>query len=349
MPLSQQAKQPTSQQANRQTNQPHVYLLSDVNVVPSQDGNVPRKFNGIANSGKPFNHYGERVIMDLANIRHHDKIPALVEHERSRRAGFGVLSVENNQLIITGTLLDNEYGKEVANDADAGFPWQMSAHVIADVERVLSGDETAIINGQIVKAPIKILQNCRVPEVSFTPTGVDDQTSAVVLSDSTVNDSTVNGNTSPNQKDIPMSIEALKAELAKLQARIDELEKANQELQDSNSELAKQAAKAAVDAQLSQAGFRQKESGEGWESISDATYQVLLSQDTDKAKAMIADLTSGQTAPTVDDVPDYLLGEQYSSIGGVCGTGNTGNSQASVTNMLLANAIARSNNKPIYI
>lgn len=347
MPLSQQAKQPTSQQANH----PHVYLLSDVNVVPSQDGNAPRKFNGIANSGKPFNHYGERVIVDLANIRYHDKIPALVEHERSKRAGFGVLSVKNNQLMISGTLLDNEFGNEVASDADAGFPWQMSAHVIADINRVLSGDETAIINGQTVKAPIKILQNCRVPEVSFTPTGVDDQTSAVVLSDSTVNNSPDTSqapidNLTPNQKDIPMSIEKLKAELAKMQARIDELEKINQELQDSNSELAKQATKANVDAQLSQAGFKHKEAGEGWESISDATYQVLLSQDADKAKAMIADLTSGQTAPTADDVPDYLLGEQYPS---VSGTTATGNSHASTTNVLLANAKARSDNKPTYI
>lgn len=58
-------------QANRKS-QSHVYLFSDVNVAQaSSDGDSPRQFSGIANSGKPFNYYGTRIIVDLKDIQFH--------------------------------------------------------------------------------------------------------------------------------------------------------------------------------------------------------------------------------------------------------------------------------------
>lgn len=313
-------------QTNTTHTQPHVYLLSDVNVVPSQDGNVPRKFHGIANSGKPFSHFGEKTIVDLSNISHHDKIPALVEHERSRRAGFGVLSVENNQLIIKGTLLDNEYGKEVAKDADAGFPWQMSAHVIPNQVDVLT-EGTAEVNGQTIIAPITILRHCRVPEVSFTPTGVDDQTSAVVLGDDGKNQ------LSTTQQDNTMTVEELKKLLDEEKAKNADLVKENETLKAQNEKLKASETQANVEAQLSQAGFSKSEDGK-WQGVSDTTYQVLLSQDADKAKAMIADLKPA-TGTADNPMPDVLLGEQFVGVG----TGQGGVKLSN--NPLLADAQAR--------
>ncbi len=316
---------------------PHVYLFSDVNVAPSKDGSAPRQFSGVANSGKPFNYYGVRVIVDLENLSFSDKVPALVEHERSKRAGFGVLSVENNQLMINGTLLDNDFGNEVADDADAGFPWQMSAHVIAETEENLTGNSTTIINGQTVTAPITILRNCRIPEVSFTPTGVDSETSAVILGD--------DGNnhlSTPTPKDNTMTLEEALAEIEKHKAAQAEKDNRIKALEEENAKLKASETQANVDAQLSQAGFKKKDSGEGWESISDATYQVLLSQTPDNARAMIGDLKLSQ--PNRQDAPGYLFGEQHKPNPN---GGSQGGHQFS--NSLVENAKARAGDRKTFI
>lgn len=314
---------------------PHVYLFSDVTVAPSKDGNAPRQFSGVANSGKPFNYYGVRVIVDLENLSFADKVPALVEHERSKRAGFGVLSVENNQLMINGTLLDNDFGNEVADDADAGFPWQMSAHVIAETEENLTGNSTAVINGQTVTAPITILRNCRIPEVSFTPTGVDSETSAVILGDDGTNHPST-----PIPKDNIMTLEEALAEIEKHKAAQAEKDNRIKALEEENAKLKASEAQANVDAQLSQAGFTKSDDGK-WQGVSDTTYQVLLSQTADNAKAMIGDLKLSQ--PNRQDAPGYLFGEQHKPA--------TGNNQGGhqFSNSLVENAKARAGDKKTFI
>lgn len=328
-----------------QKTKPHVYLLSDVNVAQAPaDENTPRQFSGVANSGKPFSHYGEKTIIDLSDISYHDKVPALVSHDREKRAGFGVLSVENNQLIIKGTLLDNEFGNEVADDADSGFPWQMSAHVIPNQVDVLT-EGTAEVNGQTVTTPITILRQCRVPEVSFTPTGVDDQTSAVVLSDMATQSFT------PTPKDNTMTVEELKklldeekAKNADLVKEKDALKAENETLKAENEKLKASETQANVDAQLSQAGFSKSDDGK-WQGVSDTTYQVLLSQTADNAKAMIGDLqlSHAQNHNSKPNAPDYLFGEQHKPNG----NGNQGGHQFS--NSLVENAKARAGDKKTFI
>lgn len=127
------------------------YLLTDDSAASiGTDGNTKRTFHGIANSGKPFVYHGVRAIADLSDITFADKVPALLLHDRDKRVGFGVLSVTDHQLVITGELLDNEHGKGLAKESDAGFPFQMSAHIIADYEEKLSHGQTAVVNGQAI-------------------------------------------------------------------------------------------------------------------------------------------------------------------------------------------------------
>lgn len=329
MPTTQPTIQPNAKK-------PSVYLLSTINVAKGGD-NAPRQFSGIANSGKPFMHEGEKTIIDLSDIRYQEKVPALVEHERGKRAGFGMLAVENNQLVIKGMLLNNEFGNEVAADADAGFPWQMSAHVIPNKIDVLT-EGTSEVNGQTVTAPITILRQCRIPEVSFTPTGVDDQTHAVVLSDDGSSKPPTHqpSNTLTDTQDNAMTIEELQELLENEQVKNAELVQEIETLTAKNAELeamlSKTEAQANVDAQLSQAGFSKSDDGK-WQGISDATYNVLLSQSADHARAMIGDLKLSR--PTAQHAPDYLFGEQHKP---------TVNSQGNVQlsdNPLVANAQSR--------
>lgn len=284
----------------------HVYLLSDdVQVAPAaQDATAPRTFRGIANSGKPFYNWGRLSVVDLDGIEYKDKMPLLHLHDRAQRAGFGSVNVENNALTTSGTLLSNQYGSEIAADADQGFPWQMSAHVEGTHTDELAHGETAVVNGQTVTGPIDILRGVRVIEISFTPTGKDSETSALVMSDEPV-----------SQPQTPQTTEDASMTLDEALEKIAELEAQVKTLQDENTELKNKAKQSDVDAQLSQAGFKRTDDGAGWNGVSQNTVNMLLSADAADAKAMIADLAAAQPKGSEDDkpVPEFLLGEQHRS------------------------------------
>lgn len=315
------------------------YLLTDqVPATISQtDTSKIRSFTGIANSGKPFVYHGVRAIADLSNIAFANKVPVLLLHDRDKRVGVGTLAVRDNALAITGELLDNEHGQTLAKEADAGFPFQMSAHLIADYEEKLSHGQSAIVNGQTITGEMTILRNCRVSEVSFTPTGVDNQTMAMILSEQLNNPNPQ----SPQPQENPMNLEQLTAQIAELTKKqaaqeqtINELKEQNQKLTDENTALKEQKTKAdeeaktaSIEAQLSAKGFTKDDKG-NWQGIESATVEVLLSLDSDKAKTMIGSLPAPKK-----DLPEFLLGETY----GV----DAGQSSTPPTNPLVANAKAR--------
>ncbi|MDN5665077.1 MAG: hypothetical protein L0G41_02485 [Psychrobacter sp.] len=315
---------------------PNLYLLSEVNVADAPadaDKSLPRKFSGVANSGKPFNHYGEMVIVDLTDIQYKTNVPALLLHDRAQRAGFGALSVTNNQLLIDGTLLDNQFGREVAEESDAGFPWQMSAHINANSITELGQNETATVNGQTITGPMVILKNCSVSEISFTPTGVDNETSAIALGDDGKTQTT---NSQPNtQKDTTMTpeeIAALQKQVADQAEEIKTLKEEKAALEKEKAEAEAEAKAAAIDAQLSQAGFTKTKDGESWDGVSATTVNLLLSASPEDAKAMIGDL---RAPGKQDGTPEWLLSEQHKP------NGNGGQDRQLSNNPMLANAEAR--------
>lgn len=322
---------------------PNIYLLSEVNVADAPadaDKSLPRKFSGVANSGKPFNHYGEMVIIDLTDIKYKSNVPALLLHDRAQRAGFGTLSVTDNQLLIDGTLLDNQFGREVAEESDAGFPWQMSAHVNANTIQHLGQGQTTDVNGQTVTGPMDILKDCSVHEISFTPTGVDNETSAIALGDDGKTQTT--NSQSNTQKDSTMTPEEIAA-LQKLAAdqaeEIKTLKEEKAELEKEKAEAEEEAKAAAIDAQLSQAGFTKTEDGKAWNGIGTATVNMLLSASPEDAKVMIGDLRAPSTQ---DNVPGYLLGEEHPPIA-------SGQGRQLSSNPMLANAKERADKANNYI
>lgn len=316
---------------------PNLYLLSEVNVADAPAGapGVPRKFSGVANSGKPFSSGGELVIADLSDVNYKSNVPALLLHDRAQRAGFGQLSVENHQLLVKGTLLDNQYGQMVAQESDAGFPWQMSVHISAKSTQQLGQNETAVVNGQTVTGPMVVMKDCSVFEISFTPTGVDNETSAIALSD--------DGTTSSNpDKDITMTPEEIAA-LQKLAAdqaeEIKTLKEEKAELEKEKAEAEAEAKAAAIDAQLSQAGFTKTEDGKGWNGVGTATVNMLLSASPEDAKEMIGDLRAPSKK---DQPPGHLFGEEHKPAG-------NGQDRQLSSNPMLANAEARAAEKKNYI
>lgn len=270
-------------------------------AVAAVSGDVPRRFSGIANSGRPFVLGAWQTVIDFDGIRLKDKTAFLIDHEGGRRAGAGRLSVTSDGLFAEGILLNNEYGRAVAEESDQGFPWEMSVYVqSARVEELSAGAKTSV-NGREVQGPMLIMRDCAVREVSFTAVGVDGNTHAVALSD----DGKIAAfDYQPKQEHLSMTPEE-KAELEQLKA-----DKAK--LEQENADLKLSAHKAQIDAKLSAAGFRQEADGK-FSGVGESTYRLLLSAGLADAEAVIADLKPAEAALSgagKPPVPEALLADK---------------------------------------
>ena len=161
------------------------YLAASVDIAAADTTpGSKRKVTGVAYSGEVVTHpWAGRVVFDLSTTNAPDKMPLLVEHDRAQRAGVGKLSINDDNITVDdGYLLPNVAGNAVAADADAGFPWQLSVHIQPGVVDTIGTGENATVNGKKVEGPLSIFRNSLIREVSFTPTGVDANTSAAVFS-----------------------------------------------------------------------------------------------------------------------------------------------------------------------
>ena len=272
-------------------------------------GDAPRRFSGIANSGRPFGYGSYQMVVDFDGIRLKDKTAVLIDHDGRQRAGVCTLSVTPDGLKADGVLLDNAHGQAVAQESDAGFPWEMSAHVQSSRVEELSAGASVEVNGQIVTGPMMIMRGCAVREVSFTAVGVD----------------ALSGLNLPTQpvKDCKMSM------TPEEKAEFDQLKADKAALEQEVADLKKRKKKADVDGKLSAAGFKQDAEGK-FSGLSEATYSMLLSAADDTLAAVIADIAPKpqEKAP----VPAALLsdtGGQASGEGGVKLSAATGTSSLS--------------------
>lgn len=284
---------------NAKTSPLNIKLSAALPVALATRADDVRTFKGVANSGKPFGYGGYPTVVDLAELSHKASVPVLLEHSPLKMAGVCSLSVTADGLIAEGSLLSNEFGTQIAEAADQGFPWEMSVYAQAESYEELAAGAVLSVNGNEVTGPAVILRRCTIREVSFTAVGVDSETEAVVLSDGSplpdIFKQPLELSMTPEEKqafdDLKAEVDTLKAEKAEAEKKLKEAEAA--------------AKKNQVKAKLSAAGFKEGEDGK-FEGLSDATMTVLLSADIDAAEAMIADLKPkvAQSA-----VPPALLSE----------------------------------------
>ncbi len=187
--------------------------------IDQAQGGTPRKFKGVAYSGRALSHpYWGTVIFDLATTEAPNPTPILVNHDRDKRAGFATLKIGADISIEDGTLMDNSQGQAVAAESDAGFPWQMSVHIQPDSIEELKPGATTTVNGHEITGPAAIFRNNMIREVSFTPTGVDHNTSATAMSAVAARH-----RAQANQaEDNTMELEELKQQIAELKASLEQ-------------------------------------------------------------------------------------------------------------------------------
>lgn len=252
-----------------------------------------RTFKGTANSGKPFGYGGTQTVVDFEGLRHKASVPVLLEHSPVKMAGVCRLSVTADGLIAEGSLLSNEFGTQIAEAADQGFPWEMSVYAQAESYEELAAGAVLSVNGNEVTGPAVILRRCTIREVSFTAVGVDSETEAVVLSDGSplpdIFKQPLELSMTPEEK---KAFDDLQAEKAEVEQKLKAAEAENRKIR--------------VKAKLSAAGFKEGEDGK-FEGLSEATMTVLLSADPEAAAAMIADLKPKAAA----DLPKVLLSDTH--------------------------------------
>lgn len=111
----------------------YCFQVGNLNVDLAEEGKKKRTFSGVAYSGEVITDhwYWDRIIFDLDSMQIKGRIPALLDHSTRQRAGaINSHSIDHqNGLTVSGDLMSNEFGTQVAQDSDDGFPWQMSVRI----------------------------------------------------------------------------------------------------------------------------------------------------------------------------------------------------------------------------
>ena len=249
-----------------------------------------RKMRGVAYAGGVLSYFGDNIAIDLDSLKFDGKqIPLLRSHDRDRVVGYGHLMREGNALIVEGEMLSNEHADGIVSAADEGLEWQMSVHI--ESRRTLTRNTGDVVNGQAITVDdVTVLADGVIREVSFTPTGVDADTSARILSLS------LKSNQEPEMnKELEQQVATLSAEKASLAAENETLKQ----------QLAEQATAAKL-AQLSALGVEGERAAK-LAKADDDTFAALVEQIQLSAKqsAVMSASYEGGAAP--ETRPNPLL------------------------------------------
>ena len=200
------------------------FELGQFAVEQPAEGKKKRTFTGVAYSGEPIldHWYWNRVIFDLDSIQIKGRIPALLEHRSSQRAGaINSHSIDYAQgLVISGDLMSNEFGSQVAQDSDDGFPWQMSVRIEPSSTEEIAADQSVTVNGKTYQGPITVFRGGRIREVSFCALGADDNTNAVAAS---------HNPTQQPKEDTDVDLVQAQAKITELEGQINTLTEQNKQ------------------------------------------------------------------------------------------------------------------------
>jgi hypothetical protein len=206
----------------------YCFQVGNLNVDQAEEGKKKRTFSGVAYSGEVITDhwYWDRIVFDLDSMQIKGRIPALLDHSTRQRAGaINSHSIDHqNGLTVSGDLMSNEFGTQVAQDSDDGFPWQMSVRIEPSAVEEIQAGASVTVNGKVHQGPITVFRGGRIREVSFCALGADDNTNAVAASHS------------PKQFNQPEDTDV--TELEKAQAKITELEGQVNTLTEQNKQFA---------------------------------------------------------------------------------------------------------------
>jgi hypothetical protein len=151
-----------------------------IGAVEASATSGQRKVSTVAYSGGVITGgFWGRVVFDLSTTSAPEKMPFLVNHDRAQIAGQVDSTDIADNILVSGTVYGSQAsGAQVLSLADEGFAWQMSVHIEPEIIYEIPEGMTSPVNGFAVDGPCYVFKDCKLIEVSFTPTGADPDTSA---------------------------------------------------------------------------------------------------------------------------------------------------------------------------
>lgn len=147
------------------------------------DASGRRKFEAVFYSGELIpNHWcWGNLVFDISTTKAKDITGVLLQHDPEKIVGSGQCSF-GSEMRIEGLLsAKTEHAKFVADQADEGFPWQMS-HFIepGEIDQIQPGTKVTV-NGREFTGPLAIFRHNNIRHVTFCADGADANTSATIF------------------------------------------------------------------------------------------------------------------------------------------------------------------------
>jgi len=208
----------------------HQFTAVNVPISVNEDGEKKRRtFDAeVYSGGRIDNHYywgRSGVVIDLQGLQLKSKIGLVEEHFGGKRVGVATSYDVSTKFRAKGHFLSNPKAKEIVQDIDEEYPFQMSWWADPESIEEIAPGKTVFVNGQEFTGPIHIFRNVRVHEITICGVGADTQTSVQAFS----------GKTNPSE---PQPEETDVTELEKAQAEIATLKLKNTELETQNKQFA---------------------------------------------------------------------------------------------------------------
>jgi len=157
-------------------------------------GTSRRRLRAVALTGEPVSRYYGRLVIDLDTLRLPEaggrKLPLLFRHAMSwelpadkdpRLGTIERASRTQRGIEIEASILSRRTSDTIFQDADDGYPWQLSVSVDGGTYIVVQQGQSLDVNGKSIEGPAYILKNAQLREVSLVEVGADPDTEMELL------------------------------------------------------------------------------------------------------------------------------------------------------------------------
>lgn len=209
-------------------NQEHLrcqFTAVNVPITTTEDSEKKRRtFDAeVYSGGRIDNHYywgRSGVVIDLNGLQLKPKTGLVEEHFGGKRVGVATSYEVTNSFKAKGHFLSNAKAKEIVQDIDEEYPFQMSWWADPESIEEIAPGKTIEVNGQQFTGPLHVFRNVRVHEITICGVGADTQTTIEAFS----------GKSQPKHEDTSVTeLEQAQAKAKALQDQVDALTEQNKQ------------------------------------------------------------------------------------------------------------------------
>lgn len=209
-------------------NQEHLrcqFTAVNVPITTTEDSEKKRRtFDAeVYSGGRIDNHYywgRSGVVIDLNGLQLKPKTGLVEEHFGGKRVGVATSYEVTNSFKAKGHFLSNTKAKEIVQDIDEEYPFQMSWWADPESIEEIAPGKTIEVNGQQFTGPLHVFRNVRVHEITICGVGADTQTTIEAFS----------GKSQPKHEDTNVTeLEQAQAKAKALQDQVDTLTEQNKQ------------------------------------------------------------------------------------------------------------------------